>query len=51
VCAEQRAGGDGEALVSATALEDLLEIEEGKVNNTRLYRCLGRLLPRGWSSI
>jgi transposase len=29
----------------ATALDDLLHIEEGKLNATRLYRCLGRLLP------
>ena len=29
----------------ATALDDLLEIEEGKINDTRLYRCLDRLLP------
>ena len=29
----------------ATALDDLLHIEEGKLNLTRLYRCLDRLLP------
>ena len=29
----------------ATALDDLLHIEEGKLNATRLYRCLDRLLP------
>jgi len=29
----------------ATALDDLLEIEEGKINTTRLYRCLDRILP------
>jgi transposase len=28
-----------------TALDDLLKIEEGKVNDTRLYRCLDRILP------
>ena len=28
-----------------TALDDLLRIEEGKLNDTRLYRCLDRLLP------
>jgi hypothetical protein len=28
-----------------TALDDLLRIEEGKINDTRLYRCLDRLLP------
>jgi transposase len=29
----------------STALDDLLEIEEGKINHTRLYRCLDRILP------
>src|SRR6202451_1809461 len=29
----------------STALDDLLEIEEGKINDTRLYRCLDRMLP------
>jgi transposase len=29
----------------ATALDDLLHIEDGKLNATRLYRCLDRLLP------
>jgi transposase len=29
----------------ATALDDLLGIEEGKLNDTRLYRCLDRILP------
>ncbi len=29
----------------ATAMDDLLGIEEGKINDTRLYRCLDRLLP------
>jgi transposase len=28
-----------------TALDDLLAIEEGKINDTRLYRCLDRILP------
>jgi transposase len=28
----------------STALDDLLEIEEGKINSTRLYRCLDRIL-------
>ena len=28
-----------------TALDDLLGIAEGKINDTRLYRCLDRLLP------
>src|ERR1035441_6503449 len=29
----------------STALDDLLEIEEGQINDTRLYRCLDRILP------
>jgi transposase len=29
----------------ATALDDLLGIAAGKINDTRLYRCLDRLLP------
>jgi hypothetical protein len=29
----------------STALDDLLQIEEGKVNDTRLYRCPDRILP------
>src|ERR1700758_2599736 len=29
----------------STALDDLLEIEEGKINDTRLYRCLDCILP------
>lgn len=29
----------------ATALDDLLGIEEGELNATRLYRCLDRILP------
>jgi transposase len=29
----------------ATALDDLLGIEASKINDTRLYRCLDRLLP------
>lgn len=29
----------------ATALDDLLGIEEEKLNDTRLYRCLDRILP------
>jgi transposase len=29
----------------STALDDLLQIEEGKTNDTRLYRCLDRILP------
>jgi transposase len=29
----------------ATALDDLLEIAEDRINDTRLYRCLDRMLP------
>jgi hypothetical protein len=29
----------------STAPDDLLEIEDGKINDTRLYRCLDRILP------
>jgi len=29
-----------------TALGDVLHIEEGKINGTRLYRCLDRILPQ-----
>jgi transposase len=29
----------------STALDDLLGIEQGKINDTRLYRCLDRILP------
>jgi len=29
----------------STALDDLLGIEQGKINDTRLYRCLDRMLP------
>lgn len=29
-----------------TALDDLLGIAEGRINDTRLYRCLDRLLPQ-----
>lgn len=29
----------------STTLDDLLGIEEGKINDTRLYRCLDRILP------
>jgi transposase len=30
----------------STALDDLLAIEDGKINATRLYRCLDRILPQ-----
>lgn len=29
----------------STALEDRLDLDEGKINDTRLYRCLDRMLP------
>jgi transposase len=29
----------------STAMDDLLDIDEGKINDTRLYRCLDRILP------
>ena len=29
----------------STALDDLLRIDDGKINDTRLYRCLDRILP------
>jgi len=29
----------------STSLDDLLGIEEGKINDSRLYRCLDRILP------
>ncbi len=29
----------------STALDDLLQIDEGKINDTRLYCCLDRILP------
>ena len=30
----------------STARDDLLGIEEGKINDTRLYRCLDHILPQ-----
>jgi transposase len=29
----------------STAMDDLLQIDEGKINDTRLYRCLDHILP------
>jgi transposase len=46
-----RLGAPGSALAieqrwyPSTALDDLLGIKEGKINDTRLYRCLDRMLP------
>src|SRR5437870_5455967 len=34
-----------ESWYPSTALDDLLQIEDGKINDTRLYRCLDRILP------
>jgi hypothetical protein len=34
----------------STALDDLLGIEDGKINDTRLYRCLDRILPHKTNS-
>jgi transposase len=35
----------GQRWYPSTALDDLLQIEEGKINDSRLYRCLDRILP------
>jgi hypothetical protein len=35
----------GQHWYPSTALDDLLHIAKGKINDTRLYRCLDRLLP------
>src|SRR6266700_8401904 len=45
LCAPGRELAIEERWYPATALDDLLEIEEGKINDTRLYRCLDRMLP------
>lgn len=45
LCAPGSELGIGERWYPGTALDDLLEIEEGKINDTRLYRCLDRILP------
>ncbi len=51
VLAINRLGAPGSELAveerwyPSTALDDLLGIEEGKLNDTRLYRCLDRILP------
>ena len=43
----KREGTRPQRLTSKTraTLRDLLEIEAGKINDTRLYRCLDRILP------
>ncbi len=45
LCAPASELGVEERWYPSTALDDLLDIEEGKVNDTRLYRCLDRILP------
>ena len=46
LCAPSSELGIEERWYPATALDDLLGIEEGTINDTRLYRCLDRLLPQ-----
>ena len=45
LCAPGSELGIEERWYPGTALDDLLEIEDGKINDTRLYRCLDRVLP------
>jgi hypothetical protein len=45
LCAPSSELGIEERWYPATALDDLLGIEEGAINDMRLYRCLDRLLP------
>src|SRR6266567_1073887 len=45
LCAPGRELAIEERWYPTTALDDLLEIEEGTINDTRLYRCLDRMLP------
>ncbi|MGD0522889.1 MAG: IS1634 family transposase, partial [Terracidiphilus sp.] len=45
LCAPSSELGIEERWYPTTALDDLLGIGEGKINDTRLYRCLDRLLP------
>src|SRR6516162_9493390 len=45
LCAPGSELGIEERWYPGTALDDLLEIEDGKINDTRLYRCLDRILP------
>src|SRR6267378_3311159 len=46
LCAPGRELAIEERWYPSTALDDLLEIEEDKINDTRLYRCLDRILPQ-----
>jgi hypothetical protein len=45
LCAPGSELGIEERWYPSTALDDLLGIEEGKINDTRLYRCLDQILP------
>jgi transposase len=45
LCAPSSELGVEQRWFPSTALDDLLAIEEGKINDTRLYRCLDRILP------
>jgi transposase len=45
LCAPSSELGVEQRWYPSTALDDLLAIEEGKINDTRLYRCLDRILP------
>jgi hypothetical protein len=45
LCAPSSELGIEERWYPTTALDDLLGMAEGKINDTRLYRCLDRLLP------
>ncbi len=45
LCAPSSELGIEERWYPTTALDDLLGIGEGKINDSRLYRCLDRLLP------
>ena len=45
LCAPGSEWAIAERWYPSTALDDLLGIEEGKINDTRLYRCLDRILP------
>jgi len=45
LCAPSSELGVEQRWYPTTALDDLLAIEEGKINDTRLYRCLDRILP------
>ncbi|MGH9773167.1 MAG: IS1634 family transposase [Candidatus Acidiferrales bacterium] len=46
LCAPSSERGIEERWYPATALDDLLGIAAGAINDTRLYRCLDRLLPQ-----